>query len=60
MAEKNGCNFYERVPALGTDKIFIKGLTELVLKSSEKDGFTSSIVCPNKFVKCPCLGVNVN
>ena len=60
LAEKNGCNFYERVPALGTDKIFIKGLTELVLKSSEKDGFTSSIMCPNKFVKCPCLGVNVN
>ena len=60
LAEKNGCNFYERVPALGTDKIFIKGLTELVLKSSERDGFTSSIMCPNKFVKCPCLGVNVN
>ena len=30
LAEKNGCSFYKRVPALGVEKNFIKGLAELV------------------------------
>jgi len=55
LAEKNGCSFYKRVPALGIEENFIKGLAELVLQKQTRDGFVSSIMCPNKFVKCPCL-----
>ena len=55
LAEKNGCSFYKRVPALGIEEYFIKGLAELVLRSQTKGDFVSSIMCPNKFVKCPCL-----
>ena len=55
LAEKNGCNFYKRVPALGIEENFIKGLTELVLKQETKGNFVSSLMCPNKYVKCPCL-----
>ncbi len=55
LAEKNGCGFYKRVPTLGIEKNFIKGLTELVLKQETKDNFISSLMCPNKYVKCPCF-----
>ncbi len=55
LAEKNGCGFYKRVPALGIEENFIKGLTELVLKRETKGNFVSSLMCPNKYVKCPCL-----
>jgi len=59
LAEKNGCSFYKRVPALGIEKNFIRGLTELILKEETKENFISSTMCPNKFVKCPCLNVNI-
>ena len=59
LADKNGCSFYKRVPALGSDKYFIKGLTELILLSQTKSNFVSSTMCPNKFVKCPCLGKKI-
>ena len=55
LAEKNGCAFYKRVPALGTEENFIKGLAELVLQQETKGNFVSSIMCPNKYIKCPCL-----
>ena len=55
LAEKNGCSFFKRVPALGIEENFIKGLTELVLQKEKKKNFVSSIICPNKYVKCPCL-----
>ena len=55
LAEKNGCDFYKRVPALGMEENFIKGLTELVLKQETRGNFVSSLICPNKYVKCPCL-----
>ena len=55
LAEKNGCSFYKRVPALGIEEDFIKGLTELVLQKETKGNFVSSVMCPNKYVKCPCL-----
>ena len=55
LAEKNGCSFYKRVAALGTEENFIKGLTELVLKQETRGNFISSLMCPNKYVKCPCL-----
>ena len=58
MAEKNGCIFYKRVPALGSEENFIKGLAHLVLQRQTRGDFVSSIMCPNKFVKCLCLGVN--
>ena len=55
LAEKNGCSFYKRVPALGTETNFIKGLSELVLKQPTRGDFVSSLICPNKYKKCPCL-----
>jgi ferrochelatase len=55
LAEKNGCDFYKRVPAPGIEKNFIKGLTELVLKQETRGNFVSSLMCPNKYIKCPCL-----
>ena len=55
LAEKNGCSFYKRVPALGIEENFIKGLTKLVLQPEIRGNFVSSIMCPNKYVKCPCL-----
>jgi len=55
LAEQNGCSFYKRVPALGVEENFIKGLTELVLQPETRGNFVSSIMCPNKYVKCPCL-----
>ena len=57
LAEKNGCLFYKRVQDLGNEENFIKGLSELVLQPQTKGNFVSSIMCPNKFVKCPCLKV---
>jgi len=56
LAEKNNCSFYKRVPALGVEENFIKGLEELVLKPERRNSFVSSTMCPNKHVKCPCLG----
>ena len=55
LAEKNGCGFYKRVPALGIEENFIKGLATLVLKQETRGNFVSSLMCPNKYVKCPCL-----
>ena len=57
LAEKNGCSFYKRVPALGIEENFIKGLAELILKKTTRRTFVSSIMCPNKFIKCPCLEI---
>ena len=55
LAKQNGCSFYKRVPALGIEENFIKGLVELVLQKKTRGDFVSSIICPNKYVKCPCL-----
>tara|TARA_B100000965_G_scaffold295545_1_gene253696 strand:+ start:129 stop:1148 length:1020 start_codon:yes stop_codon:yes gene_type:complete len=57
LAEKNGCSFYKRVPALGIEENFIKGLTELVLQQETKGNFVSTIMCPDKYKKCPCLAL---
>jgi len=59
LADKNGCSFYKRVPALGIEENFIKGLAELVTQTQKRGNFVSSIICPNKFVKCPYLDVSV-
>ncbi len=59
LAEKNGCKNYTRVPALGTDKDFIKAMANLILKKENYhfDGklFPPKIHCPNNFKKCPCI-----
>jgi len=57
LAQENGCSFYKRVPALGTEENFIKSLTELVLQKKTRGNFVSSVMCPNKYEKCPCLGL---
>ena len=57
LAEKNGCSFYKRVPALGVEENFIKGLAELVLQTETKNEFFSSTKCPEKYKKCPCLPI---
>jgi len=57
LAEKNGCSFYKRIPALGVEENFIKGLEELVLKQKIRGNFVSSVMCPNKYTKCPCLAI---
>jgi protoporphyrin/coproporphyrin ferrochelatase len=59
LADKNGCKNYTRVPALGTNKDFIKAMAELIIKKENYnfDGklFPPRIQCPNNFKKCPCL-----
>ena len=57
LAEKNGCAFYKRVPALGIEENFIEGLAELILQQGTRGNFVSSVICPNKYIKCPCLGL---
>jgi len=57
LAVENGCSFYKRVPALGIEESFIKGLAELVVQKETRGNFVSSITCPNKYAKCPCLGL---
>ena len=57
LAEKNGCSFYKRVPALGVEENFIRSLTELVLQQETRGNFVSSVMCPNKYAKCPRLGL---
>ena len=55
LAEKNGCIFYKRIPALGIEENFVKGLTDLVLQQEVRENFVSSVFCPSKYKKCPCL-----
>jgi len=55
LAEDNGCSFYKRVPALGIEENFIKGLGNLVLQNETRGNFVSSVRCPSKYAKCPCL-----
>ena len=57
LAGENGCSFYKRVPALGIEENFIKGLAALVLQQETRGNFVSSIMCSDKYVKCPCRGL---
>ena len=54
LAEKNGCSFYKRVPALGIEENFIKGLSELVSQKETRGNFVSSVICPSEYKKWPC------
>ena len=38
LADKNGCTNYTRVPALGTNKNFIKAMSELIIKKENYNG----------------------
>ena len=54
---------YIRVPTLSINNLFIKSLSEIILKAKEKEGefLTSSSlsrICPSDFTKCPCKKVN--
>jgi len=55
LAKKNGALFYKRVPALGVNKDFIKGLTNLVLnkKNYGIKGLKPSF-CDSSFRRCFC------
>ena len=55
LAEKSGCSFYKRVPALGIEEDFIRGLSKLVLQQETRGNYVSSVMCPDKYIKCPCL-----
>ena len=59
LADKNGCKNYSRVPALGTNKNYIKAMSNLIINKQNYnfngDLFPPKIQCPNQFKKCPCL-----
>jgi len=59
LADKNGCKNYTRVPALGTNKDFIRAMSELIIKKENYNFngklFPPKIHCPNVFKKCPCI-----
>jgi len=58
LAINNGCKNYNRVPALGTNKNYIKSLSELILNKEKykfKEGlYTPKKQCLSKFNKCLC------
>ena len=59
LADKNGCKNYLRVPALGTNENYIKGMSNLIINKQDYNFngklFPPKIQCPNQFLKCPCL-----
>ena len=55
LAEENGSKNYVRVPAVTVHQDFINSLKSNILQSGTNKKFTSSIVCPKKFTKCPRL-----
>ena len=59
LAKDNGCKQYTRIPALGTNELFIKSMSELIIKKDEYKFndylYPPKIQCPNQFKKCPCL-----
>ena len=59
LANKNGCKDYLRVPALGTNKNYIKAMSNLIINKEDYsfngELFPPRTQCPNNFKKCPCL-----
>ncbi|MDC3035774.1 ferrochelatase [Candidatus Pelagibacter sp.] len=59
LADKNGCKNYSRVPALGTNKYYIKAMSNLIINKNDyklnDELYPPKIKCPNQFKKCPCL-----
>jgi len=58
LAQKNGCNKYIRIPALGISDAFIGGLSNLIINKDENrfndNIFSPKNKCPSNFIKCPC------
>ena len=59
LADKNGCENYTRVPALGTNENYIKAMSNLIINKQDYNFngelFPPKTQCPNQFIKCPCL-----
>ena len=59
LAGKNGCKNYSRVPALGTNKNYIKAMSNLIINKQDYNFngelFPPKKQCPTQFKKCPCL-----
>ncbi len=59
LADKNGCKNYLRVPALGTNKNYIKAMSDLIINKQNYNFngklFPPKVQCPNHLKKCPCL-----
>ena len=53
LATENGCKDYLRVPAVTVNQNFINSLKSSILEASSGERFTSSIVCIEKYKKCP-------
>ena len=52
LADKNGCKNYSRVPALGTNKNYIKAMSDLIINIQDynlMESFPPKIQCPNQF-----------
>ena len=58
IAEENGCKSYSRVPAIGINENYIKGMSDLILNKEiykfKNDIYPPKIQCPSNFNKCPC------
>ena len=59
LAKTNGCSNYTRIEALGVNKNFIDGLSDLIL-NKEDYKLTEALYppknrCPSSFSKCPCF-----
>ena len=54
LAEKFGLRDYFRVPALGTNELFINGLAEICKKSSGQIYCAGKDKCSEQFKVCPC------
>ena len=55
LAEKNGSKEYIRIPAVSVNQDFINSLKSSILQAVRGKKFTSSIICLDKFKKCPRL-----
>jgi ferrochelatase len=59
LANKNGCENYTRIAALGINEDFIKSLSDLIINKEDYNFdnklYPPKIRCPNNFKKCPCL-----
>jgi ferrochelatase len=57
LAQEHGVPDYWRVPALGTDSLYIDGLADLCLKYNRSEGvcsFNKERFCLRDFEGCPC------
>ena len=57
LAEEHGVPNYWRVPAIGTDALYIEALTDMCLRVAREKGvysFNKERYCTRNFEKCPC------